>query len=207
MKITDIIPQKKNDRVNIYIDGKFAFGLSEELQFKYDLFVDKEVTQDYIDNVLKTEEQNKVIYSTLNFLSYRQRSEKEIYSKLISKGYKEEYVLKAIEYCKERNYIDDKLFAENYIKDKTNLNKYGSIRIRYDLIAKGIDKDIIDEVLDLDFDDEYIRAYELAAKRVKSYRNDDKNAIYRKLGGFLHRKGYSYDIVSKVLQKILEELK
>ncbi|MDR7870757.1 MAG: RecX family transcriptional regulator [Tissierellaceae bacterium] len=205
MKITDITPQKRNERVNIYIDGKFAFGLDEELRYKYDLFVDKEVTKEFIDDVLKAEEQNKVIFSALNILSYSQRSEKEVYTKLMRKGYEEEHVLKAIEYCKERNYINDRLFAESFIKDKTNLNKYGSVRIRYDLIAKGIDKEIIDEVLELDFDDEYSRAYELASKKIKSYRNDDRNAIYRKLGGFLQRKGYSYDVVMKVLREVLEE--
>lgn len=204
MKITDINPQKRNERVNIYIDGSFAFGLSQELCFKYDLSVDKEVSKDFIDKVLKSEEEKRVINSALNLLSYRQNSIQELYTKLKRKGYEEEYIIKAIEFCKERDYLNDKSYAENYIKDKTYLNKYGEIRIRYDLIKKGISKDIIDEVLDLDFDDEYSRALELAEKKVKSYGKDDKNAIYRKLAGFLQRKGYSYDVVSKVLREVLD---
>ena len=206
MRITDITPQRKHERVNIYIDGKFAFGLSLELQVKYDLYKDKEVTQDFIDDVVKAEEQNKVLNSAFNLLSYSQRSTQEIYDKLMRKGYEEEYVLKAIDYCKERNYLNDKAYAENFIKDKTNINKYGSVRIKYDLIAKGISRDIIDEVLDLEYEDEYSRAFELAEKKIKSYRNDDRNAIYRKLGGFLQRRGYTYDVVSKVLKEVLGEL-
>ena len=206
MKITDINPQKRNERVNIFIDGKFAFGLSQELCFKYGLNVDKEVSQEFIDDVLKSEEESKVINSALNLLSYRQNSIQELYSKLKRKRYEEEYILKAIEYCKDRNYLDDKLYAEYYVKDKTYLNKYGSVRIRYDLLKKGVSKDIIDEVLDLDFNDEFSRALELAGKKIKSYSNDDKDAIYRKLGGFLQRKGYTYDVVTKVLREVIGEL-
>lgn len=206
MRITDIIPQKRHDRVNIYIDEKFAFGLSDELCYKYSLSVDKTVSQEFIDEVIKAEEGNKVINSALNLLSYRQRSIKEIYTRLIQKGYEEEYVIKAIEYCKDRNYLNDKIYAESFIKDKINLNNYGPIRIRFDLLSKGVSKDIVNEVLNLDFDEEYIRAYELAQKKIKSYKNDEKNAIYRKLGGFLQRKGYTYEVVSKVLKVVLEEL-
>ena len=116
------------------------------------------------------------------------------------------YMNEVAQYCEERNYINDRLYAESFIQDKTNLNKYGSNKIRYDLISKGVSKDIIDEALDLNPDEEYERAFELAHKRIKSYKNDDKKAIYRKLGGYLQRRGYTYDIVSKVLRQILEEL-
>ncbi len=206
MRITDIIPQKRHDRVNIYIDKKYAFGLSDELCYKYNLSVDKIVNQEFIDDVIKAEEENKVINSALNLLSYRQRSIKEIYTRLIQKGYEEEYVKNAIEYCTDRNYLNDKSYAENFIKDKINLNNHGSMRIRFDLLSKGVSKYIIDEVLNLDFDEEYSRAYGLAQKKIKSYKNEEKNAIYRKLGGFLQRKGYTYEVVSKVLRVVLEEL-
>lgn len=206
MKITDIRQQKRNERENIYIDDTFAFGLSSELRYKYDLYVGKEITDEFINDVLKAEEQNKVLNHAFNILSYAQNSKKDIYRKLMRKGYEEEFVLKAIDYCEEKNYINDRLYAESFIKDKINLNKYGQNKIRYDLISKGVSKDIIDEVLDMNPVDEYERAFELANKKIKSYKNDDKNAIYRKLGGFLQRRGYTYDIVSKVLRQILSEM-
>lgn len=206
MKITDITAQKRNERENIYIDDKFAFGLSSELRYKYDLYIGKEISDEFINDVLKAEEQNKVLNHAFNILSYSQNSKMNIYKKLMRKGYEEEFVLKAIEYCEEKNYINDRLYAENFIKDKTNISKHGSNRIRYDLISKGVSKDIIDEVLDLDHDEEYERALELANKKIKSYRNDDRNAIYRKLGGYLQRRGYGYDIVSKVLRQVLDDL-
>ena len=70
-------------------------------------------------------------------------------------------------------------------------------------MLKGIDDDIIETVLVEDKDDEYERALEIATKKHSSYKDDDRNKIYRKLGGFLQRKGYSFDIVSKILKELL----
>src|SRR5699024_6299838 len=115
MKITKIETQKRRqDRVNIYIDDRFAFGLTDTLRYKYDLFKDKEVSQVFIDNVLNAEEQNKVIEYTLKFLSYRERSQKEVYDRLKIRGYDEDKINNAINYCLDKNYINDTRFAETF---------------------------------------------------------------------------------------------
>lgn len=206
MKITKIEAQKRKlDRVNIYIDDQFAFGLTDTLRYKYDLSSGKEVTQEFIDDILNAEEQNKVINHALKLLSYRQKSEKEIYDKLKEKGYDLDKIDNAIQYCIERNYINDKVFAETFIRDKMNINKLGSQRIKYELIGKGVSKDIIDKVLAPDYDVELEMAMELALKKMPSYKNDDYNAIYRKLGGYLQRRGYSFDIVRQVMNKVVDK--
>ena len=66
MKITRIESQKNINRVNIYIDNKFAFGLTDEIRYKYDLHTNKEIDEEFIEDVLKAEEQNKVINKALN---------------------------------------------------------------------------------------------------------------------------------------------
>lgn len=204
MRITDIESQKNRDRVNIYIDHKFAFGLTYEISYKYGLEIDKEVDLDFIENVLKAEEQIKTNNSALNLIAYRQRSVKEIYQSLKKKGYEEIYILKTIEYCKAQNYLNDEHFAQSFIKDKQNLNKLGSKRIRYELINKGISNEIIEKTLQIEPEDEYDIALEMAEKKVNSYSGQDRNSIYRKLGGFLQRKGYPYDIVTRVLNQVLD---
>lgn len=74
-----------------------------------------------------------------------------------------------------------------------------------ELYQKGVDKEIISEIIDevIDPDEELQRALELAEKKAVSYKNDDRNAKYRKLSAFLARKGYSFDIISKVLKEVL----
>ena len=205
MKITSIEPQKNNnDRVNIYLDGNFAFGISIEILYKYGLEKDTEIDEEYIKNVLKAEERSKAINYALNFLNFKWRTEKEIRNKMLLKGYDEEIIQETISYLKEQKLIDDRRFAEGFVKDKINFNKLGKYRLKNELYNKGISGDIIDEVLSENCDDELERAMELGRKKLPSYKNDDKNAIYRKLGGFLQRKGYSYDCISKVMKELLK---
>lgn len=205
MKITSIKAQKrKQDRVSIYIDDQFSFGLSQDISYKFHLTVGMEITDEFINEILMKEEERKVLDSALNFLSYRARSEKELYTRLTQKEYPNDFIIKAISYCKEYGYINDKEFALSFIRDKTNLNKYGPKKLRYELYKKGVSQNIIDEVLVPDKDSEYEMALDLGLKKIGRYKNDDKDAIYRKLGGFLQRKGYSHDIVYKVLREIVE---
>lgn len=205
MKITNIESQKNKDRVNIYIDNLFAIGVDNELRYKYKLEIGMEVDDEFITEVVKAEEQNKVINKALNFLSYRQRSEKELYESLRRKGYEDVYIDNAMDYCREQGYLNDKSFAESFIRDKLNLNKFGTERIRYELMTKGVSRDIIDDVLVIDKEEQFDTALALAEKKVSSYKNDDYNKKYRKLGGFLQRKGYNFEIISKVLKKVLED--
>ncbi|MDR7857283.1 RecX family transcriptional regulator [Tissierella sp.] len=205
MKITSIEPQRNKNRVNIYVDNLFSIGIEEELRYKYKLEVDMEVDDDFIKEVLKSEEQYKVTNHALNLLSYRQRSVKEIYNALKRKGFEESYITYTIDYCIENNYLNDKAFAMSFINDKINLNKLGPERIKYELLLKGISKDIIDDLLFIDRDEQFELAMELAMKKLPSYKKDTENARYRKLSSFLQRKGYSFDIISKVMRNILKD--
>lgn len=203
MKITKIEPQKNIERVNIYIDGEFAFGIMKEIQYKYGLSEEMEIDIQFIDEVLLEEERLKAKDKALRFLSYRQRSYKEVLDKLKKEGFSHEIINETMDFLKRYNLVDDLAFAKNFMMDKANLNKYGPVRIKYELYNKGIPEGIIDEVLE-DYDDEYSVALELAKKKIKSYKNDDKNAIYRKLGGFLQRRGFSYECISKILRELVK---
>lgn len=203
MRITRIEPQNNSERVNVYIDGEFAFGLMREILYKYGLSEDMEVDREFIDEVLLEEEWLKAKDKALKFLSYRQRSQKEIGDKLKKEGFNDEIIEKTVDFLKSYNLIDDIAFAKNFMMDKSNINKYGPERIRYELYMRGISKDIIDEVLE-DYGDEYSIALDLAKKKVKSYKGNDRNAIYRKLGTFLQSKGFSYECISKVLRELVK---
>lgn len=204
MKITKIEQQKNNkERINIYINDEFAFGLMMEIKYKYDLKEGMELDEDYIQKVLKEEELSKAKDQALKFLTYRQRSKKEIINKLKSKGYEEDIIENTLSYLEEYGLVNDVEFAKAFMRDKINLNKFGPTRIKYELYKKGIDDSIIEEVLEED-DEEYTRALVLAKKKLPSYKKDDKKAIYRKLGGFLQRKGYSYDCINRVLKELVK---
>ncbi|TJX13866.1 hypothetical protein E9840_07835 [Tissierella creatinini] len=205
MRITDLQYQRNKKRINVFIDNEFSFGIDEELKFKYSIHIDDEISPEFIEDIIRAEEQLKSNNQALRLLSFRQRSEKEIEEALRRKGYNEENILHTIDYLKRNKYIDDEYFTKSFIGDKQNLNGYGSQRIKYELIKKGISKELIENYLLDNPDEEYELALKIASKKLKSYREEDKNSIWNKLGGYLQRKGYSYEIVSKVLRTLLED--
>lgn len=205
--ITSIEPQKKyKNRYNLYIDGCFYMGINEDIIIKNFLSVGMEVSDDFIEDIIRTEEYSKAFNSAINKLSFRARSKREIEKILQEKGYDGDIIKSTIQKLEKYQYLDDVAFATAFIKDKQNFKKAGKGLLKQELYYKGVDKKIINRLLTENITDEgeYERALELAQNKNLSFRTkDDKNSRYRKLSGLLARKGYSFDIISKVIKRVL----
>lgn len=209
MKITKIEPQKRNkNRVSVYIDETFAFGVDMEVAYAYGLKEGLDIDRQWLDEVVRKEEQFRAQNYALNLLSYRARSEREIMERMQQKGYESSVIEDTIAYLKEQGYLDDYAFAEMFIRDKSELNKYGQNRIRTELYKKGVAREVINGLIEemIDSNSEYEKAKELAEKKIKSYQKDSKQAQHRKLNGFLIRKGYPYDVVSRVVKELVSNM-
>lgn len=141
----------------------------------------------------------------MSYLSFKARTEKEIVDKLKQKGYNDNSIEYALNKLKEYNLIDDYAYGKAYIQDRQNFKKAGKRLIKQELILKGIDKELIDQLIEenVDEEEEYRRAIEIAEKKIKSLKGKDRNTIYRRLSGLLARKGYSFDIISKICKELL----
>ncbi|HMQ69336.1 MAG TPA: RecX family transcriptional regulator [Ignavibacteria bacterium] len=202
MVITKIEKQKKNkERYNISIDGEFAFGLYEDSLVKYGLRSGDELTAEKIKEMKEYDEfgyGKKVAYS---FLAYKQRSKKELVKKLKLKKISDASIVKITELLEKQKYLNDELYAENFIEDKLNSRPIGKRLAKLKLSEKGIDKEMIEETLNKiytnDKETEYaVIVLEKYAKKVK-YKDeaDKKNKCYR----YLISKGFDFDTVKKVL--------
>jgi regulatory protein len=202
MVITKIEKQKKNkERYNISIDGEFAFGLYEDSLVKYGLRSGDELTAEKIKEMQEYDEfgyGKKVAYS---FLAYKQRSKKELIKKLKLKKISDASIEKIVELLEKQKYLNDELFAGNFIEDKLNSRPIGKRLAKLKLSEKGIDKEVIEETLNKiyseDKEAEYAeRVLEKYVKKVK-YKDaaDKKNKCYR----YLISKGFDFDTVKKVL--------
>lgn len=207
--ITKIEQQKKNiHRYSIFLNEEYSFSVSEDTLVKLRIRKGMGIDKEQLDYILEQEEINSCKAFGLKLLSHKARNEYEIKDKMFRKGFNEETIKEAIAYLREQNYINDEEYAKSYIKDKVNIKKLGYNRIKSELFQKRIDGDIIEDTLNelIDTEDEFERALELAERKMNStYKNDDTQAAYRKLGGFLQRKGYSMDTVLKVLNKVLKQ--
>jgi len=203
-RVTKIEPQKKNPkRRSVFLEGKFAFGLDEEVLYKYGLKEGEEVEQKKIGLIIQSETKKKAKEAALKFLSYRRRSEKEVRDKLKKKEFAKDLIDEVIEDLKRVNLINDYDFACAWIRDRVSNNPRGKALLKQELWKKGIKKEIIEKVLKEYFknaDEELNLAKKLMEKRKKRYANLEKNVAKRRMIDFLLRRGFSYDIVKQVLK-------
>ena len=202
--ITKIEQQKNNeDRVNIYVNGEFFTAIFKELVFTFNLKKGDEIDEDNLKSILSDEMYLKAKNKALNILSKADQSEKKIREKL-STDFEENTIDKVIEFLKRNNFINDNLLAQKIINTNLNLNKCGKNRIKQNLYNKGIDSSAINKAIsDIDSEAEFENAMYLAKKRYERIKNEDKRKIYQKLSQHLAYKGFNYDIIKRVLNKLL----
>jgi regulatory protein len=207
MKITNIEQQKKNkNRMSIYIDNEYAFGLNISIYEKYNLKKDMELTEEFVEEVLINEEKNKAVNQGLRILTASQKTEREIREKLGVLDFENNIIDYAVDYLKDQKYIDDEQYAESFINDQLNFNKDGRRKIRTKLYRKGIDREIIDEKISVIDEDVFIEnALTVARKRLKAMTFSDEHERDQKIFRFLFYKGYDFDTVKKAVAIIDEE--
>ena len=205
-KITKIEYQKKNkNRVNIYLNDSFAFGIDLNIMVKYSLSKNMELEETFIEEILKAEEEINVYNYALSVLSRTFKSEKQLRDKLNEKGYDGQFVDNTIIKLKEKKYLDDERYSEILINNKITVSKCGKRRIRQDLYNKGISNEIIDEKLrSISDDDELARALSLGIKKLRTIKKDDERRSI-KLSNYLVNKGFEFETVKKAVVTLLKQ--
>lgn len=202
-KITAISAQQRDEaRVNIEIEGTFAFGLHVDIVLGHYLSVGTELSAEKIEQLQQEDEVKKAITAALNLLSFRPRASGELQRKLREKGYSAESAEAAIKRMLELGYLNDADFADRWIENRQEHKPRSRKLLQQELRQKGIDSDTIDDALAEIEIDEVTDALELARKKANSMQALDQQTRHRRLSGFLGRRGYGYDVIRKVLEQI-----
>lgn len=199
MKISKIEPQKRNKkRSSIYIDGEFAFGLSNELVLKYNLNADDEISDTLIKDVLLEGEKQKIKQRAFRLLQYRDRSIQELKNRLLRLGFDERLVHSVIEDFVAEGTLDDEKFAYAFVSDYTTLNPRGNRFIIRELQKRGVAKEIISKVVN-ERDEKGLVAdfIERKLSRLSKYDLKERQKIVRRL----LTRGFSSDTIYKVLNE------
>lgn len=204
-KITKIEVQKRNKkRVNVYIDEEYAFSVGMEIVYKENLTKGLEVDEEKLSIIVKKENVSKCKETALRILDKSYKSEKELKEKLVQKEYDKYAIDQTLNFLHEYNLVNDEKYAKLYIKDR--LRTQGRNKIKYSLIQKGINEEIISELLEeSDKEEEKNIAYNLANKKYIQLqkREDDIYIIKNKLSRFLIGRGYDYSMIKDIINEIV----
>ncbi len=199
--ITALSVQKRNkERVSVFLDGEYAFslGLNAALALKRG----QALSQADIEDLQREDEGLRAYNNALRFLGYRPRSRLEIERYLRQKEYEAEAIDAAMARLVDNHYIDDEAFARAWLSHRERLRPRGARGIAHELRQKGVEREIIDQVLaELDED---VSAWTAVEGKLDRWRNLDDAAFRKKVTGFLSRRGFGYDAIRKVCQKALE---
>lgn len=202
--ITKIARQKNNpERYNIYLNEQYAFPVDEAILIQFGLTKGKVLEEFDIQEIAYEDEIRKAFNKGLNFLSYQMRSEHEVKKKLSSLEFGEAVILEAIQKLKSYGFLNDESYSKALLDTKKATMKKGPRAIRQDLIKKGIDKHLQDEVLETFSHEEQVKlATQLAEKVIRSEKKKTPAQVKAKIQDFLMRKGYSFAIVDEVLGQV-----
>lgn len=134
----------------------------------------------------------------MHLLERMDRTEKQIYDKLLQSGYPQECIDNAILYVKKYHYIDDRRYASNYIR--CYQDRKSRLRMQQDLLRKGVSRALIEEVLEEEFQaDERIQIRSLLEKRGFDATECDEKERQR-CYQFLMRRGFKSSDILKVMR-------
>ena len=199
--ITSIKQQKNKNRVNVYLDDEFRFGIDLDNFVLLHLKVNQELTDKEVEEIVKKAEFQKTLDKLLRFATVRPRSEKEVTDYFRRKKIHESMHEKLLEKLKHLELIDDAKFAKWWIDQRANFKPKPKRILIQELKIKGIGKEIIDQVLGEEIVDEEKMARDLIDKKAYKWKNLPAWKARQKMSQYLAGKGFSWDVVEKVTPK------
>ena len=204
--ITRLESQVHNDdRVSVYLDGEFAFGIHEDLVVKHSLQVGATLTPEGVRELERDEQYVDAKQAALDYLAYKPRTEEEVRRKLRQEDVPSPVIEDIIARLYELEYLDDEAYAHDYAHNRFSSKKYGPVRIRRELTERGVDRRLADAAVDELFAevDVTAAAWTHAEKRwPRLAGEDDPRRRRQKMYRYLRRRGFT----SNTIRPILDEL-
>lgn len=143
-----------------------------------------------------------VLDKMAKYCAYQERCVKEVRDKLKTFDIAEDDKTKILDYLLDNRFVNDERYAKAFVRGKVNQSGWGINKIRFHLIQKGIDKDIIDEALGQTDEEAYrqrlIEILKTKAKTVKAASDYEKK---RKLAAYAMQKGFEGPLVWEVVKE------
>ena len=205
-KILSIYPQKKSkDLFFVKLDNGTTLEISNAILKSESIIEGKEIDASNLENLLSKQEYQNLKNAGLALLSYRMRSKKELYEKLLAKNYGSTNIELVLIDFEKNGWINDELFGLAFSKDQINQNSLGPIALKYKLKKYISSDDMISKILLSVYSE--IEIERVIFKILQKYSSDDirENHILRaKIINKLKRKGHYWQDINDSVNKYIE---
>ena len=192
MIISNIIFDKK--KFIISFDNDEEIKISEDTLVNFGLYKGQEVEEEFVENLKFEDEKTEALLLSYKFLQ-RNKTKKQLVDHLYKNKIQREIIDTILPILEEKKYLNDEDYARRYLNDALNIKKYGKNKTRYMLMSKGIERNIIDKVMeDYDYEQEYMNALELLEKRISKDESDPKKIYSAK--NYLQGRGFEFEIIN-----------
>jgi recX family len=200
------ITKKRNSNYNLYIkdykEEKIEIHL--DILYSYSLYSIREIDEKKFEEMLLENQKKLAKQQALKILSSSSKTRKELIIKLRQKKFTQDAVDYAMNFVDKYEFINEEDMAEKLVSGVYKHKKYSKKKIQNELRQKGIDYEVINELVsDIDDEEEYENAMHFAQKKYKSISAKDNETIKRRLISALSYRGFNYDIIRKVIDKII----
>ncbi len=197
--VTALVIQKKNkDRINIFIDDNFSFGLT--LNATLALKKGQYLSDEDILVLKHTDATEQAYQKTLHFLSFRARSRWEVEDYLRKKAVDEAIIEQVVARLFRQHYLDDAAFGQQWVASRNRSKPKGKRALRYELRQKGLANTDIEHAI-ANVDEEAL-AWQAVQKKYSRWKSLDKQTRRQKLTAYLARRGFNFDAISTVIAKV-----
>ena len=203
--ITAIEKQKRGKRVNVSLDGEYAFSLDPELLLTAHLAVGSDLPSDQQRTLQTEDERLGAISAALRLIASGPRSEHDLRERLgRRRGFPGAAVDAAVVRMRELGYVNDGAFARLWVESRQAGTPRSRRALAFELNRKGVSRDDMDAALEGVSDAD--AAYDAAQRRLRTLRNADPPTFERRLGTFLNSRGFGYGVARATIQRCWAEL-
>jgi regulatory protein len=201
--ITAIEVQKKNpNRVNIYLDDQFAFGLNRIVAVW--MKAGQQLSDEKIATLQEADAREMAMQKALHFLGYRPRSVEEVRKNLQKHEIPAGVIEDTLNRLEQENLLGDGNFAREWVENRSAFRPKGKRALAMELRQKGLADAVIQDVLDENIDEEAL-ALKAAQKYARKLKGLEWAEFRQKLSGFLGRRSFGFDVIIPVTRQVWEE--
>lgn len=199
--------KNRPDRLNVHLDGAFAFQCEAALAERLNLRVGATLTDDQLRQIHCGNDARLCREQAVKYLAMRPHSRAELERKLRRRGHANEVIQTVLDDLSRKKFLDDFAFARAKAESAAAHRHQGRHRIRAELRRCGVDGEVARKALDEVFADRdsLAIARTLVEKHKARLKRLEPQVARRRLAGLLQRRGFDYEVIGPLLAEFGED--